>query len=201
MADFHFSNFSKKENQVYEQFRSWRDRLFHPFCTLLKKTPFTPDQISYAGLSMGVLFVLFLPQNLWLALLALILHVFFDGLDGAYARFLNMKNSKGELLDRACDYAIFFVIFAAFMYYHVLNPWWGFVYFVNYTIMVFLTATLNHLRIEFPYILKTKYFVYLFFLIWVVSGFNFFDPLIVFFAVYSIIANLFLFHRLRCSLS
>ncbi len=200
MFDLRFDTFSGKEAQIYQNFSAKKDELLRPFCRFLKSLRLTADQVTYAGLLMSFIFVAFLQINQWLSLLALILNFLLDGLDGTYARFLGPVQKKGNLLDHVMDLLGFLVIMLGLFWHHFFDPFWGALYLLNYVIMSALLMTLGSLRLDVPFVLKSKYIFELFFLMMVVSGLNLFNPFLVFFSIYMVITNIVLFYKLRCSL-
>jgi phosphatidylglycerophosphate synthase len=193
--------FSKEEEGFYFKTREWRDKVLMPVTTFLAHKKITPDLLTYAGLFMMVLFVYCFTFNPWLSFICLLFHFLFDVLDGALSRYLQKENPRGFLLDIASDNLGFFAAFLTFLYFGLMDPFWSAVYLLNYTILVFLTIILRSLHIHFFPVFRSKYVIYGFFFIWLVSGQNYFNPVIVFFALYMTVSNLFLFHKLRCSIS
>ncbi len=161
----------------------------------------TSDMVTYLGFLMVVPFIYFFSFNPWLALIFLLLNLFLDSLDGALARLNGMPSLRGEMLDTSIDYLSFFTVFLTFMYHGLVSPFWGAVYLLNYVIMVCFIVFLNALKLKLFVTIKSRLLVYLFFLIWLVTGNNYFDPLLVLAIVYMMVTNIFLFHRLRCSFS
>lgn len=193
--------FSAQEERLFAPFKSWCARVTQPLNVMLQRWRVKPDTLSYLGVGMAVFFVYFFAFNPALALVFLLLNIFFDILDGAYARFLKAESAKGFLLDIFCDYVSFFLIFLTFLFYHFVPSFWGAIFLLNYVVMAFFTLILDSLQVALPYIIKAKYTLYVFFGVWLVTGYNFMDAVIVFFALYMVVSNLYLFHKLRCSLS
>lgn len=198
--DVIFSVFAEEEDAGHRKWRNFRDRLAEPFCVFFEKHRISPDFLSYAGLGMVLPFVYFSGFNPGLALVFIILNLFFDGLDGPLARHMKMATTKGAVTDIMSDYLSFFIVFFTFLYYGLLNPFWGAVYILNYAVTLAMVIICRGLRITFFPVIRSKYFIYGFFMIWLFAGQNYFDPLLVLFSVYMFVTNIFLFQRIRCSI-
>jgi len=197
--EFHF--FSKQEESYYLRLRAWKDRLLQPICRYLSQRHVLPDALSYASLAMVVPFLYFFRFNPWLALIFLVLNIFFDLLDGALARFTHKETARGQFLDHiVADYVSFFIIFLSFIYYGLVNPFWGAVYVLNYAVMLSLSFYCNSANINLFPIARSKYVVYTAFFIWLMAANNFLDVTVVFFSIYMIVTNVILLNRVRCSL-
>ncbi len=181
--------------------RAWKDRLLQPICRYLSQRHVLPDALSYASLAMVVPFLYFFRFNPWLALIFLVLNIFFDLLDGALARFTHKETARGQFLDHiVADYVSFFIIFLSFIYYGLVNPFWGAVYVLNYAVMLSLIFYCNYARIKLFPIERSKYIVYLAFFLWLFMANNILDITVVFFSIYMIVTNAILLNRIRCSL-
>ncbi len=194
-----FSN--EKEEKVYLAIRHWRDKLLQPFCAVLAKRNVSPDTVSYCSLVMLLFFVYFFSFNPWISFLFLLANLFCDMLDGALARYTHRESLKGDLLDHAIDNVSFYFVMLTFIAFGMVNSFLGAVYLLNHLINVFLMVILNFMKVKYFFIIRSKNVFYLAFLIWLLSGMYLFDPLLVFFAIYLFISNLFLFQKLRWTLS
>jgi phosphatidylglycerophosphate synthase len=199
--DIVFSIFSEEEDGSQKRWRDIRDRLSLPFCVFFEKYHISPDFLSYAGLAMVIPFIYFFGFNPGLALFFILLNLFFDSLDGPLARHMKTATMKGAVTDIMSDHLSFFAFFLTFLYYGLLNQFWGAAYILNYALMLFLVIICRGLRIKFFPVIRSKYYVYIVFIIWLFIGHNYFDPLLVLFSVYMAVTNFFLFERIKCSLS
>ena len=195
-----FNILSAEERVFYLKIREWRDAKLMSICGFLKQHHVTPDIVTYIGFLMMIPFVYFFSFNPWIALIFLLTNIFLDSLDGALARLQGVPSIKGEMLDTSIDYLSFFTVFLTFMYHGLVSPFWGAVYLLNYVIMMCLLIFINALKLKLFVVIKSRLLVYLFFIIWLITGNNYFDPLLVLGIVYMMITNIFLFHRLRCCL-
>ncbi len=196
-----FSIFAEEEDKANARWRNFRDSFFQPVCEFLNKYSISPAFLSYMGLAMVLPFIYFFGFNPWLAFIFLVLNGLFDGLDGPLARFQKRASVKGALIDIMSDYLSFFVVFMTFQYFGLLSPFWSSIYLVNYAAMLALIIFCRGLRVKFFPVIRSKYYLYLIFLVWLITGQNYFDPLLVFFSIYMVVTNFFLFDRIKCSLS
>ncbi len=189
---------SGSEARAYLRIRHYRDSFFSPACAFLAKHNVSAEALSYFGIFCAMGFAVAFAFNLWLALFFLILNLLLDGLDGALARFYSKPSARGAFTDITVDYVSFFIIFLTLLYFKFLDPFWGSLYLINYIVLIFLSIILNYLEVKVFPVLKSKSFIYFLFLLFVLSGLNWFDPVLVFFSVYMLVANSFLFYKLRC---
>jgi len=199
--DVTFSIFAEEEEASQRKWRNFRDRLAEPFCVFFQKYNISPDFLSHAGLAMVLPFIYFFGFNPALALVFILLNLFFDALDGPLSRHMNKATTRGAVTDIMSDYLSFFIIFLTFLYFGLLNPFWGAIYILNYAVMLALVIICRGLRIKFFPVIRSKYYVYLVFIVWIINGQNYFDPMLVLFSVYMFVTNFFLFERIKCSLS
>ena len=196
-----FSIFGEKEEKMFNKLRALKDRFYSPFAKFCIEKRITPASVSYLGLLMVVPFAIVFYFNPWIALFFLALNLLFDGLDGAIARKKLIHSIKGSVIDVTCDYVGFFAVFLTFFYFELMNHFWGALYAINYMALLFLVVIARSLKVKiFSVILRSKYFIYLIYLIWLITGNNYFDPVLVFFGIYMAITNFFLIKRIVCSL-
>ncbi len=197
---YDFGIFSEEEEEKYIKWRNLRDRFFHPLCVHLAKLRIPPAFLSYAGLLTVVPFIIFFPINPWFSFFAILANVFFDSIDGPYARYTKKDSSNGALTDMICDYGSFIVFFMTIFFYGLMNRFWAGFYIVNYAVMISLVIFCHKKKINFFPVIRSKYYFYGIFLILLISGRNIFDPFLVFFSVYMLISNILLADKLRCSI-
>jgi len=193
-------HFSADEQKMYLWFRNAKDRFLMPLSCFLAKRRIKPDMLSLSGLLMMPFFVYFFSYNPWIAFFFLILNLLFDGLDGSVARVLQTPSAKGEFTDKAVDYFCFAIVYLSFVYFGLLSPFWSAVLLLNYAVMQSLVIFGQMMDVKLFPILRPKLVIYLFFLIWLISGQNFFDPLLVLLSVYLFVSNYFIISKIRCSL-
>lgn len=171
-----------------------------PLTVYLAKKRVMPEHLSVAGLLMALPFVYFFGFNPLIAFVFLILNVIFDGLDGPLARLSGNRGNAGAFTDLACDHLSFLVIFMTLFHYQLMSSFWGALYLVNYFLMLSMVVYCRAVRIRFFPVIRSKYAVYAILFLWLLTTVNVFDPVLVFFTVYMVITNYFLFERIRWSL-
>jgi len=195
-----FSIFSEEEDESFSRWRNVRDKFFKLLIDRLSKYGIQPSHLSFTGLMMVVPLIFFFKFNPWLAFVFLLLNVFFDGIDGPLARSKHISTGRGALTDLACDHLSFLVVFMTFFYYQLMGGFWGALYLVNYFVMLAMVIYCRSMKIRFFPVIRSKYMIYIVFLIWLLTGVNYFDAVIVFFTVYMVLTNFFLFERIRWAL-
>lgn len=197
----HFSTFSQAEDSVYGRFQHERDKFFAPLCGFLAKAGIRSDHLSYLNLVLAGLFVFFIASNVYFSVAALLAGVFVDSIDGCLARFQKTAGERGALLDIAADHAFFFIVVLTLVYFRTVDGFWGAAYVLNYLLMIVLVMAMRARNLHVFPIVRSKYYFYLLWIFFVFTGLNYLDVLMVFFSIYMILTNLFLFHNYRCSLS
>jgi len=97
--------FSANEATFQNSFGVWRQKIFQPLLVLIDKTCITPDMLSVLGILVMLLLPLgFLYSPAYL-ILAYLLHLFLDGIDGALARYKGISSQRGAYLDVVVDHA------------------------------------------------------------------------------------------------
>src|SRR3989338_3574598 len=96
--------------KLVEWFRKKSDRFVLPLVRLLAKWHVHPNSLTIAAFVYGMCAVFFLSSS-WFFLFG-ILHLCFDKVDGALARFTKQKSKVGFFLDHASDRLIegFFLV-------------------------------------------------------------------------------------------
>ncbi|MFC1749356.1 CDP-alcohol phosphatidyltransferase family protein [Pseudomonadota bacterium] len=198
--DVIFSIFGETDEENFKKFRKAKDRFYKPFVDFCNKRRIKPDTISYLGLFMVIPFISLFYVNPWFGLIILLVIHFLDGLDGAVARSRGGALTKGAITDITCDYVSFFAIFLTFLFFGLMSHFWAALYAISYVAMIFLVIIARSLKVKiFSVILRSKMIIYLAFLIWLITGRNYFDPVLVFFSVYMVITNYFLIKKIKCS--
>ena len=101
-----------------ERFIRWhmsvRERLYHPLLELLAWLRILPNAVSFARLTLLVPFLYYSQSSRILAAALLAASIFLDTVDGALARHLMGKGSRGKssgrLLDAAFDYVTLYAV-------------------------------------------------------------------------------------------
>jgi len=196
----HFSIFSQAEEPTYVWFQRARDRFFGPVCAIFTKIGIKADHMTYFNLFLAIFFSYFFIGFPYLSLIILALSVLFDSLDGCLARFQKSSSQGGALLDIVADHCFLFVVIFTLIATKSVDGFWGGVYAFNYLLMVILVLAMRSLKLHVFPIVRSKYYLYLLWILFLFTGLNYLDVFFVFFTVYMFFTNLLLFNSLRCSL-
>jgi phosphatidylglycerophosphate synthase len=196
----HITMFSQVEDKAYGQFQKVRDVFFEPLCVLLTKIGIKPNYLSYFNAALAIPFVFFLTASPIISFGVLMLSLLLDSVDGCLARHQKVMNESGALLDIGVDHFILFTVLLGLIYTKTIDGFWGAAYGINYLLLVVLVIAMRSLKVSVVPIVRSKYYLYLVWALFIFTGLNYFDLFLVFFAIYMFLTNLFLFHNLRCSL-
>lgn len=196
-----FSIFSQEEDLTYSKFQGVRDRFFAPVCGVLTKVGVKPDHLSFLNLLLLVPFVFFAGLYPLISVVMLLVSLVLDSIDGCLARYQKINSAKGALLDIAVDHAFLFGVVLTLIYSQTVSGFWGAAYGLNYLLLVGLILAMRALKLQVFPVVRSKYYLYAFWIFFVFTGVNYLDIFLVFFTIYMFLTNLFLFYKLRCSLS
>ncbi len=197
-----FNIFSKEERRFYyDRVREFRDSFFSSFVGGLVDVGVKPNYLTLAGALMVIPFVYFFSFNPWLSFLFLLFALFFDGVDGVLARKMHIESEFGAILDVVVDYFVYFSVFFTLVFYGVVDGFWGGIHSVNYLFMQSLIVFANYKRIDVFPVIRSKFLVYFLFALFIFTGRNYFDFVIVFLSVYMFFTNLFILFRFKWELS
>jgi phosphatidylglycerophosphate synthase len=197
----HISIFSQAEDSVYGRFQRMRDGFFEPVCSVLAKAGVQPDHLSYLNLVLAFIFVFFVQSNVYLSVAALLASLLTDALDGCLARYKKAENEGGALMDIAADHTFLFAAVLSLIHIKTVDGFWGAAFSLNYLLMIVLIMAMRAKNLHVFPVVRSKYYFYLAWLLFVFTGLNYLDILLVFFSIYMVLTNLFLFRNYRCSLS
>jgi phosphatidylglycerophosphate synthase len=107
------------------------DKYFEFVAKPFIKLNISPNHISILCLIFGLVSVWFLFDNHYLFVLFMIIHLFFDKLDGVVARLTNKVTKRGEWIDYFIDQVVAIVLLAKAFFF--LNP-----YLVVLTLLYFV---------------------------------------------------------------
>jgi len=186
---------------LYHKSQKIRDQLFSPLCAVLTKMGIKPDHLSYLNLLMIVPFAYFFQTIPFVSFGVLVVSILIDAVDGCLARFQKISSEKGALLDIASDHFVFFGVLLTLICFRTLDGFWGSLYSLNYLLMIVLVIVMRSINLHVFPILRSKYYFYALWTLLIFTGLNYFSVFLVFFCIYMFLTNLFLFHKLRCSLS
>ncbi len=127
-----------------------------------------PDQVTLASLAVGLAFC---PLWLWpgspawskpAALVALLLHVLLDGLDGPLARHLGVASRRGSFTDTLADQMVVTASTLALMAtpQPAASIWPGGLYLFLYSVVVGFAMLRNALGVPYSWLVRPRFWVY-----------------------------------------
>ena len=148
-----------------QELRAW---WLGPLLRVLAATGVTPDQITATSLACGLAFC---PLWLWpgnpgwskpAALIALLLHVLLDGLDGPLARHLGTASRRGSFTDTLADQIVVTASTLALMAASQprLSVWIGGAYIFCYAMVVAFAMIRNALGVPYSWLVRPRFWVY-----------------------------------------
>jgi len=173
-----FSNyFSAIDEGFFHRFADWRTKLLKPFVPLLDLLGMTPDLLSYLAVSMLLPLIFVFTSHPKLGTLLIICYMLIDGVDGAYARIKQATTEGGALTDILCDQLGLIVIGLCSIHYGLLKPTWGAFYLCIYIAMICLVVYQNKLGLKVKGVLRTKYVLFLLYVIYAFTGKSFMNAI------------------------
>ena len=177
-----FFNYFGKDRWLQVWLAEKRTRLTSAIFPPLEKIGLVPDTISYIGIALLAGVILYFVRKPWLATIFLLAHVFFDGLDGAYARNAGKASQSGAFTDLVCDQFGMIVVSMLAIFHHLVEPLIGAAYISLYLIVVVFGVIINVMGIGSRITITSKYFLYMVYGLWAFSGVNHFSFLMTFFS-------------------
>ncbi len=104
------------------------------------------------------------------AFIAVIVGIILDGLDGPLAKLEGRQTRSGAILDQANDLTCMVIVMITVSHYGLMNPTVAFLYVVSYLYLTFTSFAKNALRIEYRFVVKTKYPTYILLLVAHLTG-------------------------------
>jgi phosphatidylglycerophosphate synthase len=149
--------------------QAWREHIFRPLLELLNACRVTPNQLTYLSLLCGVVFCVFFSLNTQVSqLVAFVMlgpHVLLDGIDGPLARYTGTASNQGSFTDSMSDQLV--VAFSTITLIHSghigIVP--GGLYVFFYTLVVVFAMIRNSLAIPYSWLVRPRFFVYVWMLI------------------------------------
>lgn len=195
-----FFNYFGKDRKIQLWLAEKRTRLTSAIFPPLEKIGLVPDTISYIGIALLAGVILYFVRKPWLATIFLLAHVFFDGLDGAYARNAGKASQSGAFTDLVCDQFGMVVVSMLAIFHHLVEPLIGAAYISLYLIVVVFGVIINVMGIGSRITITSKYFLYMVYGLWAFSGVNHFSFLMTFFSCVMAIEVLVGYVRLKAGI-
>ena len=183
MAKENLNYFSAKEKKSINRFKNLRTKTFLPISKFLMKIGMTPDLLSYIGLLLLIVFIVYVLKNPILAAIMLLVHVIIDGFDGPLARLMKKAGDSGAFTDIICDHTGMAIVVITLIFVKLVNPWIAAIYIYIYTIMIIFVIVRNRMKKPAKIIIRTKYYVYILFAIWAIWKINYLDYGLVLFII------------------
>ena len=153
--------YSEKDRAMMEKSWEWREKCLKPVLIWLEENNFKPDTITLAALICGLIFVPLFIYSPLAAMIALLVHVGLDGLDGPLARYMKSDSAKGSLTDTLSDQIIVAATTATLIFTGYLHPFNGAIYVFLYTVVVTFAMIRNAMDIPYRFLVRPRFFVYL----------------------------------------
>ncbi len=178
-----FFNYFGEERIVHDRFAEFRTRLISHVVPPFSRFGIVPDTISYVGIALLAGVVLYFLRNPIVAMLFLAGHVFFDGVDGAYARRTGKASQSGAFTDLVCDQLGMVIVSLMVIFHHMVAPLIGAVYIALYLMVVVFGVIINAIGLKTRITITSKYFLYLTYAAWAIWKINLFTHMMTFFSV------------------
>jgi len=143
-----FKNYIDFEKNIYTKIAKARCILLRPLVKFLSLIKITPDQLSYTGVFLMIVFAIILPFDINLSLGILIGAILLDNLDGPLARHQKIATDKGKFKDILCDNIVFTLFIVG-----LINA--GYIAGLNGAVFIYIMAISKALRCVF-YALRVK---------------------------------------------
>lgn len=162
-----FSTFSAGEVKRQRAFGRWRGRAVQPLLQLLTKWRVSPDALSICGLVAILLLPLGFTQSPVYLIVAYALHIFFDGIDGALARYQKITSARGSYLDVVVDHAALLVTVLTLQWFGVGEAFWALLYTACYLLIVVHFVAMNAWGTPPPFpVFRTKFLLFILVVLW-----------------------------------
>jgi len=149
-----------------------KNALFGWLGPLLVRLHVPPDAISYLGVACLIGVVIWFLSHPYRAFFLLVAYVAIDGIDGAYARYLDRPTQSGAFADIVCDQLGMVVIVLGFIQYRMVDGQIGAYYMGAYIVMIAFSVVQNAQGIPMQFTFRSKYFLYGIYALWAFTRIN-----------------------------
>ncbi|HPQ71367.1 MAG TPA: CDP-alcohol phosphatidyltransferase family protein [bacterium] len=192
--------FGADEEEYVQRIADRRTKLIRPLAMLFVRRNVRSDSLTLFSFLLVplVFFPLFgLKQYIW-CWIVLTLHILLDGLDGPVARLGRYASDKGALSDILNDITGMVVVMLTAMQFGFAYPMAGGLYIATYLYMIIMIIARNIMEMPFKVVFKSKYWMFVFLLVTVHSGYDLLNPFLLIMSVYqAVIAAVGVFHLRR----
>lgn len=157
--------YSAGDRAMMEWSQTWRARLLGPLLRAMAALRINADHLTALSLLTGLAFCPVYFYSKPLALLLLALHVAIDGLDGPLARHLGRDGRAGSFTDSLSDQIVVTASTITLMADHVIGLVPGCVYVFTYAIVVVFAMVRNAMHVPYSWLVRPRFFVYLWFIV------------------------------------
>ena len=186
LGNFHY--FSSKEEKHQERLRGIRDNILRVFLKPLIWLHVSPNMLTFVSfISLGGFFYFFIDNPLF-SIIFLFAHVLLDGVDGSLARATGKSSHAGSFLDMLNDHTGMVIVVGTVMYYSMLNSLLGLTYVYTYSLLVIFILYQNSLGVPPRVVFRSKYFFYMLYMLWALSGINIFNETTAIFILITLIS-------------
>ena len=168
-------SYSNLERRLLPIVRRSTAAIWTPVVAALARLNVSPHAVSVSQLGWGALFWLSLSTAPRLALVAFMLALLMDSLDGALARATGRSGAFGALVDQLSDHTRETIVVAALASSGALNVGLAVLYAFVYPAFNFLLLLSNRVGVPVPATLKTLFLFYPTIVAYLAFGVNFLD--------------------------
>ncbi|MEM9378535.1 MAG: CDP-alcohol phosphatidyltransferase family protein [Planctomycetota bacterium] len=137
-----------------------RAALLGPLLVRLARLRVSPDHVTLASLALGLAAAPLLALRPWAGLVALVLHVLLDGVDGPLARHLGVASRRGSFTDTIADQVVVTATTAALMTAGLVGVVPGTLYVFLYAVVVAFAMVRNALDVPYAWLVRPRFAVY-----------------------------------------
>lgn len=156
--------YAKGEQEFMRWGQNLRAKMLLPLLQWFVRMSVRPDHITFLSLVSGLIgagMFYFSPAT---ALILILLHVVFDGIDGPLARHMGVGSNKGSYTDTAADQLVLSAIVFVLMDMQIIWPVMGGVYILLYTVMIGFSMVRNALNVPYQFVLRPRFLLY----VWII---------------------------------
>ncbi|EKD76291.1 MAG: hypothetical protein ACD_43C00163G0002 [uncultured bacterium] len=179
--------FSEKERAAHTKWRKQRTTFFSGILKILSRLGVSANSLSVVGILAVLLFPFLVSRHPYWAIFVVICHLFFDALDGPMARFQNKLNKFGSLLDIIADHTAMVMVVVGLLVLKLVNPIEAVIYVYVYIILIVLIIVRNIVGKSPGLIIRTKYILYISYVVFVLTNWQIYSILLPLFIILSII--------------
>ena len=148
----------EREWMVYTQ--QLRARLMRPLLTVFARLHVKPDHLTLLSLAAGLAFSPLYKPAFPAAMVCLLLHILFDGMDGPLARHLGVASRAGSFTDSMADQVIVTTTTLTAVYFGAVDTVSGALYVLIYTVVVLFAMARNVMRAPYSWLFRPRFLVY-----------------------------------------